>query len=155
PEQVLIVLECCRHVLEPARTLDEHLLVGVDEDIAHGLVAQERLQGTKSKYFVEDIADDGFPLADRERNSRLGNERRGQAADFRFRPRPFGRRQLLEVQLGQQLAVNRSAHFEILGTPRIRGGRRTRKGRRWVESSGHSEVLEESEKQSFGFRSRL
>ncbi len=59
---VLVVLE--RHVgeLQPALTLDVHLLRTVDHDLGDGLVAEERLQRAKAQDLVGDLLEHPDPL---------------------------------------------------------------------------------------------
>ena len=84
----------------------------VDQDVADGLVAKQWLQRTKPEDFVDDIAQNRVALAHRQRHARFGDERRHQRADFRLDFAALGGRELLEIQLRQQLAMDATAYLE-------------------------------------------
>jgi hypothetical protein len=52
-------------------TLDEHVLVGVDEDVADRRIAQQRLQRPQAEHVVEDLDEQGFALTEAERRPLL------------------------------------------------------------------------------------
>ena len=101
-----IVLERRRHALEHAAALDEHVLVGVDQDVADRRVAQQRLERPEAEHVVEQLAEQRFALAEAERRVLFGEQLAEQRADLALGARAIGLRQRLEVQAVEQLAVD-------------------------------------------------
>ena len=59
---MLIVLKGGRALLELAGALDVHLLVGIHENVADRLVAQQRLERPEAEDFIDDVAENGVAL---------------------------------------------------------------------------------------------
>ena len=84
--QVLVVLERRRHRFELAAALDEHLLVGVDQDVADRLVAQQRLERAEAEHLVEHVAENGVALARPRAECRFRRSASRRARGSRLRP---------------------------------------------------------------------
>ncbi len=118
--QVLVVLERRRQPLELAAALDVDLLVGVDQDVADRRVAQQRLERPEAEDLVDDVAEDHLALGHAERHALFGDQVEQQRADLRLGARPLGRRERLEVQAVEQLAVDVGLQLEVLRPRRFR-----------------------------------
>ena len=121
------------------RALDEHVLVGVDQDVADRRIAQQRLERPEPEDFVDQLAEQDVALAQAERRSFFGEQLADQRADLAFGARAIGVRQRLEIQPVEQLAVDVRLQLDVLradapAAPRRR--RRTRVGRRCGQAHG-------------------
>ena len=106
-------------LLELAVALDEHVLVGVDQDVADRRVAQQRLQRAEPEHVIEQLDEERFALAEAERRSLLGEQLGEQRANLAFGARAVRLRERLEVEAVEQLAVHARLEIEVL---RCRGG---------------------------------
>src|SRR5918994_1987905 len=113
--QVLVVLERRRQPFELALALDVHVLVGVDQDVAHRGVAQQRLERAQPEDFVDDVGEEGLALAHAERGAFLGDQLEEQRPNLRFGARAVRGCERLEVQAVQQLSVNVGLELEVPG----------------------------------------
>ena len=77
---------------------------------------------TSPRIASRSLTDSGTPV--------FGNQRRHERPDFRLDAAPFGRRELLEVELRQQLAMHAAAHFQVLRPARVDHGIAARSGLR-------------------------
>ena len=68
--------------LEHAAALDEHVLVGVDQDVADRRVAQQRLERPEAEHLVDQLAEQRVALAQAERRALLGEQLAEQRADL-------------------------------------------------------------------------
>ena len=129
-QQVLVVLERRGHPLEDAPSLDEHVLVGVDQDVVDRRVAEQRLERPEAEDVIEDFGEQGFALAQVDRRRLLGEQLAEERANLTLGARAIRLRQRFEVQPVEQLAVHVRAQLEVLRTralgPRCRGNDRFR-----------------------------
>ena len=126
-QQMTVVLEVRRHLLEDAGTLDEHVLVAVDQDVADGRIAHQRLQRTESEHVVQDFDEQRLALAQTERRALFAEQLVEQRPDFALRARTVGLRERLEVQPVEQLAMDAGAQIEVLLPRRLWSQRRWRR----------------------------
>ena len=118
---MLIVLKRRRHLLELAGALDEYLLVCVDQNVADRLVAEQRLERSEAEDLVDDVAENRIALRDRQRHAASAIERETSTRISASTLLALGGRELLEIQLRQQLAVHAAAHFQVLCPARTAG----------------------------------
>ena len=122
-----IVLERGGHLLELAAPLHEHVLVGVDEDVADARVAQERLERAEAEDLVHQLAEQHVALAEAEGHPLFGQQLADERADLALGAGPVRLRQRLEVQPVQEFLVNGGLQLDVL---RARShGARARAGR--------------------------
>ncbi len=115
-----VVLEVGGDLLELAAALDEHVLVGVDQDVADRRVAQQRLQRPEPEHVVEQLDEQRLALAEAERRALFGEQLAEQRADLALGARAIRLRQRLEVQPVEQLLVDAGFQLEVLRTRRLR-----------------------------------
>ena len=78
--------KCRGTLLEHAAALDEHVLVGVDEDVADRRVAQQRLERPEPEDIVDELTEQRFALAEADAACSPRPAARRAACGFRFRP---------------------------------------------------------------------
>ena len=101
--------------LEHAVALDEHVLVGVDQDVADRRIAQQRLERPEAEHVVESLDEQRFALAEAERRAFFARAARAAACGFRLSARgAVGLGERLEVQAVQQLAMDAGPKLQIL-----------------------------------------
>ena len=104
-----------RHALEHAAALDEHVLVGVDQDVADRRVAQQRLERPEAEHLV-----DAARRTASSRSPRLSgvpssaSSSPTQRPDLALGARAVGLRQRLEVQPVEQLPVDVRLQLDVL-----------------------------------------
>ena len=104
--QMAIVLELGRDALQLAGALHEHVLVRVDENIADGRVAQQRLQRPQPEHVVEQLDEQPLALAEAERRAFFGEQLTEHGPYLALGARTIRLRQRLEVQAVEQLAMD-------------------------------------------------
>ncbi len=109
-----IVLERGGHPLELPSALHEHVLVGVDENIADARVAQERLEWPEAEDLVHQLAEQHVAFAEAERHPLFGQQLADERTNLAFSAGPIGLGQGLEVQPVQQLLVNNGFQLDVL-----------------------------------------
>src|SRR5204863_2810917 len=94
--------------------LDEHVLVGVDEDVADRRVAEQRLQRAEPEHIVDELDEQRLALAEAERRVLLGQQLGEQRADLAFGAGAVRLRERLEIEAVEQLAVHARLQIEVL-----------------------------------------
>ena len=111
---MLVVLKRRRHPLEHPVAFDVHVAGGVDQDVVDRLVAQQRLEGTEVEHFVQHVAENRLPLAQRHGCARLREQAGRQGPDLGLGARSVRLGERFEIEATQQLAVDLRLDLEIL-----------------------------------------
>ena len=119
-QQVLVVLERRGDAFEHALSLDEDLLVGVDQDVVDRRIAEQRLERPEAEHIVQDLGEQRFAFAQVDRGRLLGQQLTEKSANLTFGARAIRLRQRFQVQPVEQLAVDVATQLQVLRTRALR-----------------------------------
>ena len=124
-QQVAVILKRNVGQLQLALSLHVDLFVGVDQDVAHGRVLQQRLERTEAEDLVEHLVADLLALDRTEQRRLFVNQRHQRVPHFRTHLLVFDRGQRFEVDLVEQTPVELELQLLVVGIERQAGARST------------------------------
>ena len=98
-------------LLQNSAALHVDRVVGIDQDVVHRGILQQRLQRPQPKDFVQHFIGNALALAGAERHSLFAHQRQDDGQQRLPRPRVLHEQQLLQVYLLDQLAMDGRLHF--------------------------------------------
>ncbi len=116
--EVLVVAEPHARALELAETLDQHLVIGVDQDVGDVRVLHERLQRPQAEDLVQHLLGELLPLVQVEGHALPGEQVLDLRLDGGARLLPAEAVEVRQVEPLQELAVDPAPdllHAELLG----------------------------------------
>src|SRR5579883_642963 len=124
-QQVRVVLEAHRRFREFAVALDEDFVIAIDQDVADTRFLQERLQRAETEHFVENFLDDLGLFGGGHGDALVVEQALDHASDFGAEPLFGNRRDALQVEHADELAMDFALQLEIAVGAAGGHGRRT------------------------------